>query len=346
MSAEVLITESRHENGNGVSAPVMDVLSCSSATFEEHFQKLKQERAQLIAAGQQPRVDLPDGWHVFTPAMSKRAWLSSKGNRVIGHPAVKALAHDMINHDWQETGESVIFQDGHLSEGHTRMLASYFSGESYETFLVNSKSRNRNLFAYINQGRKRSNADALAIAGWNGSGRVMAQAIAALALRYDEGALGVITNPRFRRINTRDCLEYLESHPDFQEAARSTLASYIDALAAIRSKPAGVFFAWRVIRDYSEAVLADFFGPLGSGANLTEDSPILAVRNKLLASEEGEPIKMYPRTRLAYVIKAFRMHVAGQTMPRRGRNERVQPLTLALDEPFPRIEPTTEPTEQ
>jgi hypothetical protein len=157
-----------------------------------------------------------------------------------------------------------------------------------------------------------------------------------LAIRYDARALGVIKQPRFRTPNAREVLLYIDQHPDLRDAAGLMLGSYPEAVDVIRSKAAAIMFAWLVLRVHDEATLRDFCTPLGTGALLDEDSPLLAARAKLLAPEVTGN-KMQDRTRLAYVCKAFLMHVAGQRMPRsRGR---VQPLGLDVDEAFPRIEP-------
>ncbi len=115
------------------------------------------------------------------------------------------------------------------------------------------------------------------------------------------------------------------------------LGTYADAVDVIKSKPAAAHFGWLVSRAYGEAVLDNFSVRLGTGANLAEDDPILSARNRLMAPEFAGK-KMADRTRLAYVCKAFLMSANGQKMPRL-RGGRVAPLSLEVDEPFPKIEP-------
>ena len=76
-------------------------------------------------------------------------------------------------------------------------------------------------------------------------------------------------------------------------------------------------------------MLDDFLYPLGSGANLAEDSPILALRSRLNKEDESDDLNQ-PR-RLALLIKAFNLYSTNQTVnPKRG-------LILATNEKFPRI---------
>jgi hypothetical protein len=78
-------------------------------------------------------------------------------------------------------------------------------------------------------------------------------------------------------------------------------------------------------------VLDDFMVPLGSGANLAEDSPILALRNRLLREAEEDGTLNQPR-RLALVIKAFNLHIAGKRVTGRGG------LYVRDNEKFPRLD--------
>jgi hypothetical protein len=288
-----------------------------------------------------------DGWYDITPQMSEAMLIHSVGNRPWRFNNVKAYGRDIAAGDWAKTGESVSCVEQKIdnkierkvANAHHRAAAGYFSGGVWPCFVVTSVPDQKNLFAYYDSGAKRSNADALSVAGLNGSSKIIAQAISDLAIRYDAGKLGVQKQPRFTPINQRQCLAYLTSNPDLSRAASLMLGEYANAAAVIGSKPAAVFFAWQVIKTHGVAALDEFCGPLASGAMLDEDSPILAARNKLMVVPLDD-VKLAHRTRLAYVAKAFLMHIAGQKMGRsRGR---VLPLLVALDEPFPRIDAPVE----
>lgn len=326
-------------NGTTEWAPFvrLDLTTASKDAFSDTLTRLFDHAQELKQANALPAIPFDhDGWYDITPQIAEAALLNSAGNREVSFPTVKAFAADMVAGDWEETGETVCLVDGKLTNGHHRLLAGLYSGVSFRCFVVVSARGSESVFAYYDSGKKRTPADALHIAGWNGSGRPMASAIANLALRYDEGVIGVMKQRRFRTVNSRETLKYLKQHPDFRDAAQLMLGSYAEAVEVIRSKPAAIFFGWLILRAYDEVVLGNFCGPLGTGAQLGEDSPILAARNKLLA-QETEGAKLADRTRLAYANKAFLMHIAGQKMPRT-RNGKVQPLSLDVDETFPRIE--------
>ncbi len=315
-----------------------DLTTTSKQSFDDTVSLLWKQIKERKEAGTLPAFPFDrDGWYDVTPEIAEAALMHSAGNREFSFPTVKAYASDMENGDWQPTGETICASNRVLDNGHHRCLAGLLSGQTFRCYVVVSAPAITNAFAYFDSGKKRTPADALHIAGWNGSGKALASAIANLAVRYDNGVLGVGKQPRAKPVNSRDVLRYMQHHQDFRTAAQLMLGSHPEAVEVIRSRPAAIFFAWLVLRTYDEATLRDFCEPLGTGALLDEDSPLLAVRAKLLAPEvKGN--KMPDRTRLAYLCKAFLMHVAGQKM-QRTRGGRVQPLGLEVDEPFPRIDP-------
>ena len=338
------------QNGNDSWVPVvrLDVTTASKTAFEEAVAIFARETRERETAGTLPALaPLQDGWTEVTPQIAEAWLMHSAGNRPMVYPTVKVYAQDMLADDWRPTGETIIFGSGKLRNGHHRLWACYLTGRSFRVFVVASAPDFANDFAYLDIGKRRTNADALSIAGWNGEGKSIATTISQLAIRYDRGVLGVEAQPRTRPVNTRETLAYMTAHPDFKEAAHHVLSNYGEAIAIVGSKPAVTFFGWLVMRAYGEAVLDDFLTSVTTGANLDEDSPVLALRNKLATLTtvvEGRQPKVHARTKLAFLNKAFLMHVRGQRMSRT-RGGRVQPLTVDVREEFPRIEiPTAEVT--
>lgn len=327
---------------NGVAwAPLvrLDLATASSEAFGEVMPKLLAHGKALREAGTLPPLPFDkDGWYHITPQMSETTLMYSAGNRESTLTKARIYAADMAAGDWQPTAQGIGIRKGELDDGHTRLLSSYLGQHTFFSHVVTSAPEVPNAFAYYDCGKGRSGSDALHIAGWNSSGKILSQVISDLALRYDENKLGVVKQPRgFRKINNREVLHYMKLHPDLQEASNTMQGNFPDAVEVIRSKPAAIMFAWMVLRAHDLATLQDFCVPLGSGALLTEDSPILAVRAKLMEVEDCRN-KKRSYTRLAYLCKAFLLHINGQKMPR-SRKGAVQPLGLDIDESFPRIDP-------
>jgi hypothetical protein len=258
----------------------LDLKTASREAFADTVRSFNEQAAA------QPKAPLPfthDGWHDITPAMAEVGLARNAGNREPVLSQVKKNALDMEANNWKPTGETIVFnQEGDLNDGQHRLWAGYLSLKTFRSFVVGSAPVEKNLFAYYDRGKLRSAADALHTAGMNGLGKVIARAIAELAIRYDHDALGPVKSVRFRPINQPEVLDYAQTHDAFVRATHLMFGNYPDAVRVIGSKQAAAFFAWLVVRAYDEAVLERFCKPLGSGANLTEDDPILDVREKLM----------------------------------------------------------------
>lgn len=301
--------------------------------FNEHAKELREQN--LLPPSP---FTLGDGWYDITPQMAEAALLNSGGNREFSLPSIKAYAEDMANDDWQPTGEGIVVVNDKLRNGHHRLMSCYLSGVPFRCYVVVTAPNVPNIFAYYDSGKKRTAGDGLHIAGLNGNSKVIAAAVSGLAFRYDVHKLGVARNPSgFRqKIDARSVLGYVSQHPDLLDATHLMLGNYPQAVEVVQKKPVAAFFAWLVLREgYDRAMLQSFCGPLGTGARLDEDSPLLALRAVLLAPMAADCRPMLDRTRLAYLNKAFMMHVNNERMPRhRGR---VQPLVVDTQDTFPRI---------
>lgn len=314
----------------------LDLETASRAAFEDIVQALYKTREE--------QDDLPmpftlgDEWYDITPQMAEAGLLRSAGNREVNFPHVKNLALQMKTNEWKETGQTIVFNvDGFLNEGRHRLMAAYLSGATFRSYVVTTAPVVKDLFAYYDQGKKRSIADALYTSGTNGLAKVLARAVSAFAVRYDYNALRAMGSQKRISVQITPiyAMKYLEQHPGLKEAAHLMFGSETDAIAAIGDKGVAAFFAWLIVRSYGEDILHSFCGPLGSGANLSEDSPILAVRNRLVEKD------MKPPMRLALLCKAFNMTIRSQKMAKSSRT-----LSIRDNEAFPRIDAQELPVDE
>jgi hypothetical protein len=276
-------------------------------------------------------MDLPNGWYEVTPQMAEDLLRRNRINRRESLSTVKKYHFSMKHGDWRRTGEPLIINvEGKAENLQHRCWASYLGKVSFPSYIITDAPAEPDMFAYIDDNKSRSAGDALYTSGLNGLSSHIASA-AKLAWRYDHHVIGIIAQQKTREMTTREVLEYTRTNPGLVSTAHMVNGTYGNAIKVIGSKPVTYFFAWRVIEAYGEDALDRFFIPLGSGANLPEDSPILGLRNRLLreADEEGNEIKA-PR-KLALLIKALKMQMEGKKLGRSG-------LSLRDNEKFPRIE--------
>jgi hypothetical protein len=145
-----------------------------------------------------------------------------------------------------------------------------------------------------------------------------------LAWKYENDVLGVFKQPKVQKLNKREVLEYARKHPSLSETGHMLFPTYGKAVGIIDHKGVALMFADLVLSVHGPEALEAFLVPLGTGANLEENSPILGLRTRLQQNDVEKERK------LALLIKAFNLYLAGKTLGKRG-------LYVADNESFPQL---------
>src|SRR5262245_12811859 len=145
----------------------LDLQSASARAFSALLDDFESWRATEPSR----EIDLSNGWKVITAEIAEAMLVRNRvgANRRPTEDTVKYYARQMIGGEWKKSGQPIIFSDRGvvLDCGH-RLWASYLSGASFPTYLVGDVAHDDALFAYIDNSKARSPADALASAGLNG----------------------------------------------------------------------------------------------------------------------------------------------------------------------------------
>ncbi len=301
----------------------IDLETVSSMAFQEAMAAFA---AWATTVPLQP-LDLINGWHEITPEIAENLLRRNDGNRRVSLATVRKYFHAMKIGEWKPTGQPILVNTaGSAQDCQHRAWACYFGGVSFPSYVVTDVQPMKDLFAYIDDMKPRSAADALYTAGNNGQAAVTAAAIK-LASAYDENKLSILKSTTAQRLTIHEVLEYSRSHPELAETAHLLAGTYKRAVAIIHNKAAAAFFAWRAIATHGLAVVDGFLSPLGTGAHLDEDDPTLVLRSRLL----NEAHELKTSHVLALVIKGFNMHIAGKKVSKGG-------VYVRDNEKFPRIE--------
>ena len=322
----------KNNNGQPQYAVELDLTTASNAAFHEAIAKFYDWSRLQPPVGP---LGIPNGWYRVTPLPLAQDFLRrNECNRTPSLVTVKKYHYSMITEDWRKTGQGLVFDEtGKMNEGQQRCLASYFGKVSFDTYIVGDVPVQTDAFAYYDDVKPRSAADALHTSGLDGLATYMTIAIF-LSHRYDSRVLDVFKRSKgFHKLNNREVLAYSRAHSSLTDTGHFIVATYSKALSLIGDKGVTIFFCDRVIANYGKDVLENFLLPLGTGANLAEDSPILALRTRLLL--EGEDVSR--ERKLALLIKAFRYFQSGKKVTKQG-------LFVRDNEKFPRIEPVEEMT--
>jgi hypothetical protein len=229
-----------------------------------------------------------------TPAMCTK-WLNKNiNNRPLNQRHVNILTRTMIQDDWELNGESLKFDIyGNILDGQHRMWACIESNKDFKTMVVYNLPRGT--FDTIDTGRVRGGHDVLAMNGEVNT-VLLCGVLKHVGRYFSEQMLstGKITN--------KELEELLELHPTVREIV--TLLSR----GAYRVKwcaPSIIGTCWYIASQKNKKQANDFFTGLIFGANLTEKSPILTLRNKFINAHNTKGSRFTSPEKMELIVIAW-----------------------------------------
>ena len=203
-------------------------------------------------------------------------------------------------------------------------------GHSFATYVVTNVPDHPRLFAYIDNGKVRSAANALQTSGMNGVSSLIVKVLDA-AYAYENDLYTVNSVRSHERMSPVQYMDSLEAHPNARVAAKRAAGDYAEASALADREV--VAFATMIMLDlYGEDVADKFFDEVGGVEETAEDGAIEALRKLLQKETLKLKSDMKKHQKLGNVIKAFNLWIANEK-PRKNWG-------LRVDENFPRfVEP-------
>lgn len=288
-----------------------DLLNGNAFSFAEMIKSFR----EWSATQPLPPLSLASGVHVITPQVAEELLRRNDKNRQVGFQAVYAYAVQIANGHWQMTGQPIICTDaGALLDGQHRLWACYLVNRPITTYVVVGVPHQDDLFAYIDNNRPRTGADALQIAGLNGAAQHIASVVKEIALRWDEGLWtlrGVVKNIT---CSNKDVLDYVKEHHALVEAVKLLQAVYPVAVKRLGNPKVASFVAWKIAEQHGRDVLDEFFLAL-EDSHLPDNHPVAALKKKVVMPppKRGMKAETVPlREVLAYTIMAFNMMYSTQ----------------------------------
>jgi hypothetical protein len=240
------------------------------------------------------------------PAIAAR-WLehNNSHNRELRQSRVDEYKREMLAGRWHFNGESIQFdKDGVLLNGQHRLWAIVDSGCSQKFVIVRGLEPASQVT--MDQGTRRTPAEQLELVGIKVDNTVAATI--RVYLRWQQGRL---FGDQVRvRTSTAEVVEWAQRNPDAIELIHGFTTAGIRRVPALPSITLATALRFHEI-DYEQA--ADFFSRLATGAELTTNSPILALRNRLLKVKEANTV-LSQRDAIAYFIMAWNAERTGRQL--------------------------------
>jgi len=312
----------------------LDIETARTAAFETLITDFdKWAKTQKIG-----ELPLQSGWHDIAPERAEQLLLRNPvgANRKIVPSTVLYYAKQMKRGDWPKTGQPIIFgADGSLKDGQHRLFAGYLSGSVFTTYVVTDVPDHPRLFAYLDNGKARTAANALQTAGLNGVSPVIVR-IVDMAVCYENGYYTPSKVQKHDRLSPVEYLDAVANYPGIQQAARLAVSEY-DAASELADRDV-IGFSYMVISNlHSEEVAAKFMEELSGTVNIEEDSPVAALITLLKDDKLLIKKQLMRHQKLGNVILAFNAWIAGEKVKPAKRGKPVK-WSLTADERFPHFD--------
>ena len=249
----------------------------------------------------------------ITPREAKE-WLETKNlhnNRPQSEQTIRKYAQEMKAGRWKLNGESIIFgSSGRLLNGQHRLKACILANVPFQTVIV--KGADDATFDTIDDGKSRNLGDVLAIRGETG-----AYALAAgLRFVWEYGTGQFFSKGGSRKvISTKQLLEkLLDKHPGIRSSAKlcKTLEKRPGGMLISPSLSIGLHYLFSLV---NEEKADEFFLSFQSGQNLAAGSPILLLRQKLIASTK-ESVSLKREAMYTYTVLAWNAFAESKPLKR------------------------------
>lgn len=239
---------------------------------------------------------------LVTPATARSVLSRNTRNRPISEAHVATLMREMESGRWQYNGEAIKWSvDNELLDGQHRLTALSRMPDNFPAipFLV-VRGLPVSTQDTMDQGRKRTAGDQLAIDGLLGSSN---QRIIAGAIRvYIEWTSGHFFGDRVRaRLSNPEIVAWAHAHPIEMELIND-LAT--DRLRRVKVRPSVTLAVMLKLRQVDGEAQREFAEALYTGANLESGSPILALRERFDRIQQ-QKIRTSDRDAVAFFIVAW-----------------------------------------
>jgi hypothetical protein len=295
---------------------VLDLSTARAKAFEELTTQFEQWRTTNPPVGPVP---LTDGWHTITPQMAEDLLRRNPlgANRKANLPTIVYYAMQMKRGEWPKTGQSLIFGiNGQLLDGQHRLWACLLSGVPFVTFVVTNVPDHPQLFAYIDNGKVRSAANALQTAGMNGVASLVVTVLD-MAYNYENGLfLASGSTKSHPRLSPVQYLQMLDDNPNARDGARLAVSDYEPASNLI-DKGIVAFATKHLLDHYGDDTVERFFNEIGGVETVEETSPILPFRKIMQDDAKKLDNQMKKPLKLGNLILCFNAWISGETLKKR-----------------------------
>jgi hypothetical protein len=232
-------------------------------------------------------------------------------NRPVTPSNVANLVKEMVNGKWVNNGEPITFNDlGNTTNGQHRFLAIIKANVNLP-FLVITGLKGE-AFATIDGGRKRATSDVLAHAGVSSAKNT--SSLCKFIYGFKQGKYGAHRNSSERSLNNTSILDYYYNldESDVHDSVNFGQTYSKKANGIITPTVLGGMFY--VFNEIDKEKSYEFLSKLSTGDSLTNNSPILALRNKLIKAKIDKTYYLTPDMLIKNIVYCWEKFINGDSI--------------------------------
>lgn len=239
-----------------------------------------------------------------TPEKAVEYLTKNTQNRRLDMFHVRKLAKEMTSGNWINNGDSIRFNsEGELIDGQHRLNAVVRAGVSVDMIVI-TDIEDPNAFKTIDtNGKPRNVGQVLGLMGVKNN--TLASSVARRLIAWEntmDKSKWDLNSTEFRFVSAKEIIDYVEkNNEEIQQAILQMKSSLVFKRCGAGT---GLLTAVIIINRYDEEKAFDFIEMLKTGYHPMVDSPVIALRDRLLTPPERRGQK-WENELLACVIKAF-----------------------------------------
>lgn len=249
---------------------------------------------------------------VITPTLAKILLTHfNDNNRPVSDTNVSNLVKEMVNEKWLVNGETITFNElGDMTNGQHRLRALIKADVTLLLLVVTGLKSET--FATIDSGRKRTTSDVLAYAGVLSSKN--SASLCKFIYGFKEGKYGAHKNVSARTLNNTAILGYYNSLDDVEINSSVNFGQTFSKKANGIITPTVLGGIYYILNEVNREKSNEFLTKLCTGDNLTKNSPILALRNRLIKAKIDNTYHLTSDMLVKNIIYCWEKFVNGENV--------------------------------
>jgi len=235
----------------------------------------------------------------INPNLAKKILEKNLSNRPLSKGNVKYLSKEITNDNWKFDGESIkLDSNGNLLDGQHRLDSIIKTGKTITCLILTGLKPS--VFSVLDTGRKRTGSDALGVLGVENS--TIVSSTIRLIHQFDKGSYGE-GGSISRSLSNQEIIDFYLENPEINNSSRFGASLYKKSNSEITPSLISTFHYLFSQKNEEQAV--EFLTKLCLGTNLETNSPITALRNKLIKARLNKNYRMIQSEIVRNIIVAW-----------------------------------------